>query len=275
MTPSPVRTGVGGEAHCEVWWSAPSGDPALLHLLDETELHRAVRLAHRKDRDRYVTAHALARLLLGELTGEDPARLRFDRTCRRCGDPEHGKPQLVGRATPFSLAHSGDRVVVAVVDSPAAGLDGAGLESGVDVPVDVGVDVERVSAQGELPATLSREVLATAELTAYDRLDEHERARAIAVWWTRKESVLKATGDGLAVPPALVEVTPPWCPPALVGALPAAGHLRRRAWSSVPPAIALHELDAGTDHVGCVAVLGVQTVRVSEREAPTLLHGAM
>ena len=251
-------------ASCDVWWSAPTGDPRLLELLDETERHRAVRLGCREDRDRYVTTHALARLLLAKRSGEPPARLRFDRTCRRCGASDHGKPRLIGPVVPFSLAHAGDRVVVAVVGEPAAWLE-------------VGVDVERVTGPGEVPATLSPDVLAPAELAAYDQLSKHERGHALAMWWTRKESVLKATGDGLAVPPADVEVTPPWSPPALARPVPrpAGSGNPRRALDPVPATVALHELDAGADHVGCLAVLGVQTVRVNERDAGLLLHEAM
>jgi 4'-phosphopantetheinyl transferase len=262
-TPGEVVRAGRRVASCDVWWSVPTSDPGLLDLLDETERHRAVRLACRKDRDRYVTAHALARLLLAKRSGEAPAQLRFDRTCRRCGAPDHGKPRLIGPVVPFSLAHAGDRVVVAVVGEPTARLE-------------VGVDVERVVGP-EVPARLSRDVLAPAELAAYDRLGEHERGHALAVWWTRKESVLKATGDGLAVPPAGVEVTPPWSPPALARPVPRPAGSRRGRRTQVPgpAAVALHELDAGADHVGCLAVLGVQTVRVSERDAGLLLHEAM
>ena len=265
MTTPGEAAGAGRQgASCDVWWSVPTCDAGLLDLLDEAERHRAVRLACQKDRDRYVTAHALVRLLLAERSGEAPAQLRFDRTCRRCGAPDHGKPRLIGPAVPFSLAHAGDRVVVAVVGEPAAQLE-------------VGVDVEQVVGPADVPAMLTRDVLTPAELAAYERLGEHERGHALAVWWTRKESVLKATGDGLAVPPAGVEVTPPWSPPALVRPVPrpASSRGRRRANVPVPAAVALHELDAGADHVGCLAMLGVQTVWVSERDAGLLLHEAM
>lgn len=254
-------------ATCVVWWATPIHAPDLIGFLDDTERRSAARLARTADRVRYVTAHALVRLLLADRTGEPAAQLRFDRTCRRCGG-DHGKPRLAqarpgGRvAVSFNLAYAGDRIVVAVADGDH----------------DAGVDVERVPGpHAGVLGTADAGVLTARERSALQQLPSAGRCHALAVWWTRKEAVLKASGDGLAVPPSTVEVTPPDAAPAVTGWV--VTDLRHRAsvvtsrgpaaWHRPP--MALHDLDAGPGYVGCVAVCGAHTVDVIERDAGTLL----
>ena len=87
------------------------------------------------------------------------------------------------------------------------------------------------------------------------------QAGAVRVARTRKEALLKATGDGLAVAPATITVTPPDAPPALV------------AWTAAPPlasAAHLFDLDPGPGHVASLAVLGAR-LAVVERDGDGLL----
>lgn len=250
-------------ATCAVWWATPTHAQDLLGLLDDTERRSAARLARAADRDRYVTAHALVRLLLADRTGQPAAQLRFDRTCRRCGG-DHGKPRLVQArpgaraAASFNLAHAGDRVVVMVADGD----------------LDAGVDVERVpGAHAAVLGTASAGVLTARERSALQQLPSARRGHALAVWWTRKEAVLKATGDGLAVPPSTVEVTPPDAAPALTGWVangPQDGAGAQGSAGGPPSPLALRDLDAGPGYVGCVAVCGAHSVDVIERDAGSL-----
>jgi 4'-phosphopantetheinyl transferase len=254
-----------------VWWARPRRGAALLGVLDASERRSAARLARTADRDRYVTAHALLRRVLARRTGVPAAQLQFDRTCRRCGD-DHGKPRLrrPRAAVSFNLAHAGDRIVVVVVDGN----------------VDAGVDVERVpGAHAAVLATAGAGVLTVRERSMLQQLPPDGRRRALAVWWTRKEAVLKATGDGLAVPLWAVEVTPPGTAPALLGPV-ADGRPRRSAAGpsrvdrSTPaggapdPPIALRDLRPGPGYAGCVAVRGADAIDLVERGAGTLLHVA-
>jgi 4'-phosphopantetheinyl transferase len=263
----------GGTGHpsCSVWWATPREDPALADLLDDVERRRAARLARTADRWRYVTAHALVRLLLAARTGVPAAELRFERTCRRCGSTHHGKPRLAndlaGEAgpVPFSLARAGDRLAVAVSDQP-------GLE--------VGVDVERVPDPGDAVLAAVPEVLTTTELATYRRLDGARRGHALAVWWARKEAVLKAVGHGLAVAPSTIAVTSPdeapavtrWSAP-VVGGIGLAGGVRVSAVRdrAVHPRVSMHDLEAAHGYVGCVAAVGALSLGVAERDASPLL----
>jgi 4'-phosphopantetheinyl transferase len=274
-TAAPSRTTAGAGSSrvaCSVWWATPTATPPLTGLLDTSERRRASRLVGRGDRERYVTAHALVRLLLAERTGVPAADLRFDRTCRHCAG-DHGKPRLVDAPAEsstgpvsFNLAHSGGRIVVAIAHGP---------------DLEVGVDVERIPGPDDpAVATDAAGILSARELAAFRRLRPAQRDRALAVWWTRKEAVLKATGDGLAVPPSTVEVTPPSDPPALAHQ-PAPGDdhdsLISAPYPGRPPAghpPVLSDLEPGAGYVGCVAALGATSIEVIEHDAGPLLSTA-
>ncbi len=175
---------MSGPAPCTVWWADPVDPrhaPGLVHVLDAHERDRLARFRQAADRARYLAAHALARLVLGELLALPAAAVDIDRTCR-CGG-RHGKPVLRGVAGPgFSLTHAGDLVGLAVwPDGP------------------VGLDVEPVRALTDLPG-MARHVGSPAE-SARDGTVTAEEFFAV---WTRKEALLKATGAGLAAPMAAI-----------------------------------------------------------------------
>ncbi|MFC4947212.1 4'-phosphopantetheinyl transferase family protein [Pseudonocardia sp. GCM10023141] len=173
---------------CRVWWAAPVDPdtaPALVALLDDLEQDRLHRFRRAADRARYLAAHALTRIVLGELLDTPAAMLVFDRTCR-CGQ-QHGKPVLPAPGSPgFSMSHAGDLVGLAVSPSGA-----------------VGIDVEQVRATTDL-AGMAGHVYSPTELTRTSRAD----AGAFFTAWTRKEALLKATGDGLATPMTTITLGP-------------------------------------------------------------------
>jgi 4'-phosphopantetheinyl transferase len=232
---------------CQVWWARPAdARPALDRLLEPAERNRRHRLLRKDDRDRLTVGAALARLVLAGQLRRPADRLHFDRTCPACG-AGHGKPRLVGEGDglEFSISHSGDRVVVAVV---RGGL--------------VGVDVEQADRALEVGA-VAREVLSEEERAAFEALAPPDRLRGLLTYWTRKEALLKATGDGLRVALRTITVSAPDEPPML------------RRWSGhsgLPEPVRLHALRPGSDHVASLAVLGVSTVRVRELDAHELLH---
>lgn len=229
-----------------MWWARPAaGARELLALLDTGERARCARFDRDDDRARYLAAHALARLVLAGHLGIPAQALTFQATCRQCGASDHGKPRLAmaGGGLEFSLSHSGARVVLAVARDAA-----------------VGVDVERLNARRDF-AALMPAVLSAAEQPAVAALPDGERAAAVLRYWTRKEALLKATGDGLRVAPAALTVTPPDAPPALV------------AWDAAPPldgAAHLFDLRPDPGHVASLAILGPR-LAVIERDGDGLL----
>ncbi len=232
--------------HCQVWWATPEmAVPGHWALLDGHERRWAQVLRRSRDRERYVVAHALARRLAAAHASIAPERVRFSRACRRCG-AEHGKPRAVGEAggLELSLSHSGDRVVVAIARAVA-----------------IGVDVERVDAE-KVSDGLIASALDTAERRELERLPRPSRVPGFLRYWSRKEAVLKATGDGLAVAPAAIRVSSPLQPPCVLRGQQAL----RDAWP-----IRMHDLDAGAGHVAALASVGAP-LAVRNHDAAYLLR---
>jgi 4'-phosphopantetheinyl transferase len=97
--------------------------------------------------------------------------------CPHCGGPD-GRPVLPGTGSPhFSLAHSGDAVLVAVAGQP------------------VGVDVEQEPHGCMCSMTSAMHPSDAAVMMA---LPEPQRHEAVIRWWVRAEAVLKCTGEGIA-----------------------------------------------------------------------------
>ena len=241
------RTPADGTA--EVWWARrQDAAPRLAGLLDHTERERWQVYRRDADRERFLAGCSLAKTVIAACTGQRPAQVSFDRTCRQCGRP-HGKPAVRGGGPELSVAHSGDLVAVAVTTAP------------------VGVDVEQLEGRarelgGGDPAALARKVLAEQEQAALAAVHPSGRARAFLVAWTRKEAVTKAQGDGLRVPFRDVVVAAEAAAPRLV------------AWPypQDPRGVSLLDLDTEPGYVAALAVLGrCDTVRV--RDGSALLAG--
>ena len=146
-------------------------DPSALERAMPERMKRARRF--RLERDRLLCAGA-GFLLTGALGIRNEDEIR-------CGG--NGKPFAPGYPA-FSLSHSGAWCVLAVC------ADG-----------EIGADIEEID--GRSPE-IAPEVCTAAELD-WMRADPVERFFRL---WTWKESVMKATGLGLALPPASFEVLP-------------------------------------------------------------------
>ena len=161
-------------------------------MLDSHETDRRERFHIAGDRDRFTLAAVLLRAVVGRATGVGASTVVVDRNCDRCSRP-HGRPRLPLAGLETSVSHSGDVVLVAIT---AAGR--------------VGVDVEFVETRSH--ADMLPSVCTKAE-QAFVKTPEDFYA-----YWTRKEAILKATGEGLHRDMTDVVVAPPASPPALSGA---------------------------------------------------------
>ncbi|HEY0815736.1 MAG TPA: 4'-phosphopantetheinyl transferase superfamily protein [Pseudonocardia sp.] len=215
---------------CHVWWAAPvapADAPALVELLDEHERERLSRFRQPADSARYLAAHALTRIVLGRFLERAPSSLVIDRTCR-CG-AQHGKPTLAGGGPGFSLSHAGDVVGVAVLDGGVLGLD-----------------VEAVRPMSDL-AAMADHVGAPAEPSAFFQA------------WTRKEALLKATGDGLTSPMEAIVLD--------------ADGVRSWTGEGAPDGpVWLRDLRAPDGSPAAVAGLGPKAPEVIEHDGAILLH---
>lgn len=147
--------------------------------------------------------------------------------CRRCAGP-HGRLEASTRrgVVHVSVSHSAGLVVVAAA-----------------LGVRVGVDVERIALRGaEMPVR----ALSPAERAVLADTPEQQRVPAFIRYWTRKEAVLKATGDGLAAAPGTLTVSAPTQPARVL------------EWVNRPaPDVPVHlsDLDTAAGFLGALATL--------------------
>ncbi len=143
-------------------------------LLDEKELSRSRRFVRPIDRRRYVLAHAALRALLARCLGVEVAEVRYESGI-------YGKPRLASGLLPFdfNLSHSEGLALLAVARQRS-----------------VGVDIERLR---DMPDALNMADLhfSAAERRDLQSLPRSERPAAFLRCWTRKEAIVKATGEGL------------------------------------------------------------------------------
>lgn len=169
-----------------VWsWSLDTGslvDDAAEALLSGEEQARRRRFVSPDLGRRFLAAHAGLRLALGRHLDRDPRSLSFTSNAS-------GKPRLAdGGSVHFNLSHSGERAVLAISDR------------------EVGIDLECMRPIEHLDLATRyfhpREVEAIAGMS-----DEEGQHRAFFRVWTLKEAVVKALGDGLAIPLQSFEVS--------------------------------------------------------------------
>ncbi|MGK2949883.1 MAG: 4'-phosphopantetheinyl transferase family protein [Acidimicrobiales bacterium] len=208
-----------------VRWAAPSAPATTERLLTAEERDRLDRFARSDDRDRFRSAHVLARTVVAERLGIEVSDVSLGAECTTCGGP-HGQPVIAEPAAPglhLSLAHAGQLVVVALAGQP------------------VGVDVEPSGAASLDVASLA---LSPREHQHLLQLPEARQADVLTRWWVRKEAVVKAAGLGLTVDLGTVEVTPP------------PGAPRPVRWAGHPGRYRLAEVDVGAGHTAAVATAG-------------------
>lgn len=140
-----------------------------LALLPAARRDRAERLLRPADKARCVAAGLLLRRWIGPV---EP-----------CTGP-HGKPFVPG-SPGFSLSHSGRYVVLAVASG------------------EVGADIEEVRPR---PSAVAERCFSAAELRWLDAAADP--VRAFYTLWTAKESIMKASGAGFAMPIRHVTVDP-------------------------------------------------------------------
>lgn len=163
----------------------------LLRIMDllPAEQERAARFLRPDDRDRFVLGRHLARSMLSEIHGIAGNGLPFE------AGP-YGKPFLKDRPDiAFSIAHSGDRVLV-----------------GLGRDMQLGVDVELHRDDADL-AGISRLVFTSAERTTIFAGPDI-RARFFQQW-VFKEALVKALGSGLALEPRRFAIDPTVAPIAV------------------------------------------------------------
>ncbi len=158
-------------------WCADTGcrREGVAGLLSSEEIARSERFRRAEDRDRWIHARAILRLLLARYTAIAAPAIRL-----RAGP--YGKPELDQgpRDLRFSLSHAG-RIAV------------YGFARGSEIGVDVEMAGRPIDPLGIAARALGAEVRGELE-----RLDPPGRERAFLRRWVRHEAVLKCRGTGFA-----------------------------------------------------------------------------
>lgn len=149
-------------------------------LLDEHERRLAARFVFAKDRNLYITAHAMLRRSLSQLVDVSPSDWCFD------FGPQ-GRPELSSSAHPnlsqlrFNLSHS-HRIAVCAITST----------------FDVGIDVEDTTRPA--PLDVAGHYFSASEVATLRSLPVNCQSERFFQYWTLKESYIKARGLGLSLP---------------------------------------------------------------------------
>ncbi|MGE0225144.1 MAG: 4'-phosphopantetheinyl transferase superfamily protein [Acetobacteraceae bacterium] len=153
--------------------------PAWTRVLDAEERARAARFVREADRRQFIAAHALLRGMLRRHAGMPARAWRF--TAGPNGKPflhpDHGLSRLQ-----FNLSHAPGAVACGVV---------------LDHPI--GVDIEDRGRPGS-HVHLAEHYFAPAEVARLRAAPEAEQETLFFLFWTLKESYIKATGTGLSTP---------------------------------------------------------------------------
>ncbi|MGJ4939173.1 4'-phosphopantetheinyl transferase family protein [Bradyrhizobium sp. HKCCYLS1011] len=154
--------------------------PALLArwriCLDEQECARADRFYFDVDREIYIAAHWLLRYALSRAAPLAPEAWQF--TTERYGKPSIA-PALSSLGVTFNLSHTKGLVACAV---------GHGIE--------MGVDVERIAPE-RAELDIAERYFSADEVALMRAAPLAQRTQTFFRFWTLKEALIKATGEGL------------------------------------------------------------------------------
>lgn len=171
----------------ELWLLNPDQISALAPLADvflpEAEHRKGQRFQDENVRRHWAGRQAALRMVLGSYMGLDPGLVRL-------GSDARGKPELEGRGPRFSISACEGWWLAAFSDQ------------------EVGVDLEAIRPGADVEAVAQR-YFNESELACLQAANgEEERLRFFYRCWTRKESLLKLLGMGLAGLPALRDQEP-------------------------------------------------------------------
>lgn len=146
-------------------------------MLSEDETKRASRFVFPRVANRWIIARARLRETLSYYCGTPPRKILI-------AEEERGKPVLARWSSDpgihFNLSHSSDAAVIAISRLAP-----------------IGVDIELVRPIGDWKA-VARRTFSPRENADLFGLPEALRMQAFYRCWTRKEAIIKATGEGMS-----------------------------------------------------------------------------
>jgi 4'-phosphopantetheinyl transferase len=137
---------------------------------DELKRANAFRFPHL--RTSFVTARGVLRALLAEYLNSSADEIQFEYTDR-------GKPFLKTSDVEFNLSHSGEYLACAFTRNWK-----------------VGIDIEQIRPMDDL-LSIAQRFFGASEAAAIEQVPPDQRLQLFFQTWTLKESLMKATGEGL------------------------------------------------------------------------------
>ena len=204
----------------------PTTIDSLWKLLSNDEQARADRYRFIRDRSWFVARRGRLRLILAEYLGLEPAGLEFSYN-------HFGKPALREEAQSkitFNISHSHGLALFAFARR-----------------VDIGVDLENRRENIDYLG-LAERFFSSAEIEQLHSLSPAFRPQAFFLCWTRKEALIKASGEGLSLPLANFDVSLSPGEPARL--------LATRHGLDAPEKWSLFNLEPALDYSAALAVHG-------------------
>jgi 4'-phosphopantetheinyl transferase len=150
---------------------------SLVGFLSVDELARAGRFHFERDQRRFIVARGILRKILGNYLGENPVDIRFEYT-------SYGKPALAPGAGSnnfcFNLSHSDTCALYAITHGKK-----------------IGIDIERIRddvAHGQI----AQKFFSQGEIRLLEKTNKNKQSELFFKYWTRKEAILKARGEGIS-----------------------------------------------------------------------------
>ena len=175
----PLRSVFSRTCNVHVWRICLQRDASqelkLYNILSVDERLRSSRYRFNIDHHRFVIARGVVRIILGGYLGVAPSKVRF--SYNRYGKPslDHGS-----NAVRFNVAHSRDLAYLAVTKSS-----------------EVGIDLEFIDRDFAI-SKAAKHVFSSREYFQLQTAMQDEQVDLFFRFWTRKEAILKAAGDGFA-----------------------------------------------------------------------------
>ena len=170
--------GIASQVRLYALDSSELGEAALARFaaaLDAVESARAARFVFDKHRRRFIAAHGFLREVLARELDRQPAALDFELGAQ-------GKPRVKNADLHFSLTHTGEHALVAVGN------------------FELGLDAEEIRG-ARVDAPLARRVMTAEEFETWSQAPREAQVQAFFRLWSAKESVMKASGQGMSLGP--------------------------------------------------------------------------
>ncbi len=190
-----------------------------VHILHNDELARAARFHHPAHQVRYKTTHSVLRMLLASTTKINAENLRFVRE-------HHNKPSLTtdqGGSIAFNLSYTEGKSIVGIADGTAIGIDIEWSRR----PIGIDDMLEACFSANEINYITSQ---------------QHGMRSRFFTLWTRKEAILKLTGEGIGEHLPFFEVLDGSCVAE-----------KKTIGGNPPDRIYLYSFHFGDGYVGCYA----------------------